>query len=781
MRKIEKKICVIFIFLSLFGGEFGSDHPSLKILPRGDQEVRQGKNIVLTCRAHVPSLELVKDLRWYDSQERQIKQDDRVYTEEQPGEAGIALFIKQISDHDEGIYTCKAVYASNQRLDVSVKISLYVGITWVDAPTTQYAREGHNYKIRCKVRASPPANIDWLKESLIISTGNQYIIESDGLVIHRVSKENAGTYTCRARVPETGELEERDIQLDVQEPPVWVQRPFDLKGIEKGKVELQCTALGSPSPKYTWVDKDGIDATEKEGWKLHEITGTLTAYQVRRQDAGKYTCIVENNAGRLEASADLAVIIRPKVQELYNRTFEVGRMNAELKCRASGDPLPRLQWRKWSSNEPLLMGGQPNDPRIVIRESVIAAPDYTEGEKNWMELSLVIDGILRQDDGLYECKAENDGGSFYKSGHITVEFPPSFEDQPMDKEWSWDQRPVNLTCIARSIPNATISWWFNDQEIGRDALDRNFQIKGHGPRSDLIVTPLETVYYRKYQCKAENPHGLAFHDIILEEAHEPSVLQQAILDKSTATTLQFRFVQPTDIGGLPLDSYAVEYKYPNEDWRSARRRVWPIDIDGNGYILENLTPKTTYDLRFGCKNRVGFSPWGVGIQLTTPMKGRPEAPILSIQTGPGEVLIGDVIELPRSKEYEVSWQIPEDNGVAIDFFLLTYFPVHKDREGTGWKRIGDIKKVEIPHRGNVRWGLQLDYQDTFYQVGLSAHNLLGYSLESALIIKTPKDLVSPPLPPKPTFHTSSPTSKASKANTFLVSFLSIIVNLKIYF
>ena len=44
--------------------------------------------------------------------------------------------------------------------------------------------------------------------------------------------------------------------------------------------------------------------------------------------------------------------------------------------------------------------------------------------------------------------------------------------------------------LARSIPNATISWWFNDQEIGRDALDRNFQIKGHGPRSDLIVTPL---------------------------------------------------------------------------------------------------------------------------------------------------------------------------------------------------------------------------------------------------------------------------------------------------
>jgi hypothetical protein len=45
--------------------------------------------------------------------------------------------------------------------------------------------------------------------------GDQYVIESDGLVIQNVNRDNAGTYTCRARVPETGELEERDIQLDV--------------------------------------------------------------------------------------------------------------------------------------------------------------------------------------------------------------------------------------------------------------------------------------------------------------------------------------------------------------------------------------------------------------------------------------------------------------------------------------------------------------------------------------------------------------------------------------
>ena len=64
------------------------------------------------------------------------------------------------------------------------------GITWQDAPVSQYAALHDHYKvklqwamvkvealnpspqIRCVVRASPPANIDWLKESVIISKGD---------------------------------------------------------------------------------------------------------------------------------------------------------------------------------------------------------------------------------------------------------------------------------------------------------------------------------------------------------------------------------------------------------------------------------------------------------------------------------------------------------------------------------------------------------------------------------------------------------------------------------
>ena len=100
---------------------------------------------------------------------------------------------------------------------------------------------------------------------LYVILGNRYVIETDGLVIKSVRKEDGGTYTCRARVPHTGELEERNIMLDVQEPPKWVIKPFDVEGVESDKVEFKCQALGHPVPSYSWVNWEGIDVRQKEG------------------------------------------------------------------------------------------------------------------------------------------------------------------------------------------------------------------------------------------------------------------------------------------------------------------------------------------------------------------------------------------------------------------------------------------------------------------------------------------------------------------------------------
>ena len=146
--------------------------------------------------------------------------------------------------------------------------------------------------------------------------------------------------------------------------------------------------------------------------------------------------------------------------------------------------------------------------------------------------------------------------------------------------------------LATGIPNATISWWYRNLEIGKEDHDKNFKVYGNGPLTYLEVSPLSGKYFGDYLCRAENPHGSANHSIELIRAQEPTIIQQvcvlfislfdfshltqAVLDRVTSTTLHFRFVQPTNMGGLPLDAYAVEYKETRHEWNLAKRRVWPL-------------------------------------------------------------------------------------------------------------------------------------------------------------------------------------------------------------
>ena len=101
----------------------------------------------------------------------------------------------------------------------------------------------------------------------------------------------------------------------------------------------------------------------------------------------------------------------------------------------------------------------------------------------------------------------------------------------MSEQWSWDQNPINLTCIATAIPNATITWWYRDREINREIIDRNYRVFGHGPRSDLIVTPLDLQYYGRYTCKAINPHGEAFYEIGLSFFKKKLILRGEIIKR----------------------------------------------------------------------------------------------------------------------------------------------------------------------------------------------------------------------------------------------------------
>ena len=52
-----------------------------------------------------------------------------------------------------------------------------------------------------------------------------------------------------------------------------------------------------------------------------------------------------------------------------------------------------------------------------------------------------------------------------------------------------------------------------------------------------------------------------------------------------------------------------------------------------------------------------------------------------------------------------------------------------------WVQIGDIVEIEIQNRGSVRHILDIPYRNTYVKIILQAHNELGFSDETILIIR----------------------------------------------
>ncbi|BET00679.1 Fibronectin type III domain [Nesidiocoris tenuis] len=724
------------------------NEPRLDILPSTATLIKPiGLQTLVTCRPVGGDVSLISNIRWLDTKNRTIEPTKsetkaRISTEDMPPES-LALIITSLQENDAGTYTCVASYAGSKILSKSVEIHTIVAVTWVDAPTEQYPQLGKDYKVRCKVTGKPAPRVEWRVNGQALQPRGRFIAETDGLLIQNVEVADDGTYTCRAFVFDTGELSERHIKVEVHIPPKILEdeMPTSVEFIEGESASITCKADGKPLPTYKWIrssTKENLGVSS-DRFAVNELTGVLQINRVTRDDNGDFICFASNGAGSVERHVRVTVIIKPHVLEIKNISVPIGE-EAILECKATGNPLPSITFRKLTSPMPMVAGIQQNDDRIVIHQR-------ENNERHQAIGDLVISRLHRKDDGLYTCIATNKGGQAMSNGHLTVEFPPSFAHTPMNISWSWDRRPVNLTCIAESIPNATITWTLNERPIQEDP---SFVIYDKGPQSTLLVTPTDRKYYGAYTCHARNRHGLARHLIKLMEAHPPSEVYQAKFNGVTATTAKIIIEAPRTNGGRPIKAYIAQYKLDNQNWNEALNTTWPI---GSNYIIEHLMPQSTYHFRFSAMNEVGISPWAAPLHVLTPGRSNPEEPAFLNAVSPHERHATSEYD----DRFELRWRKPADNGEYIDHYELTYciftgtLSEVKRSDGDSFKEnasyktsrsndvlneITDCQKIilrSIDLTSHVIDGLQ---SDTMYRVELRAHNSIGYSTPGQLLVRT---------------------------------------------
>lgn len=578
---------------------------------------------------------------------------------------------------------------------------------------------GNEYKIKCQVSARPAPTVTWLHDNENVITNDHFIIETHALKIKKVELTDEGQYTCRAAVVVTGELKQRFIRVEVHELPKIEELPTEIEIVEGRNENIRCKASGKPPPKYSWIQtitKRNLSTSDRFG--VDADTGILTITNVNREDSGEYQCIAKNAAGQVNSNAYFNVITKPKIMEFENRTTAVGQV-IEITCKAYGRPAPEVLFRKQTASKPFTKGIQSHDDRIILT----SIPDKAKGETVAI---LSIQNVVREDDGIYECIAENKVATAYKNGHLTVEFPPSFASMTNETVWSWGQRrTVNLTCIAESMPNATIRWTKGDLPLDMTALQIYKQI-GAGPISTLSVTPSDRRDYGHYKCHATNKHGESINLIELKEAEKPPTLQQARMSEVTATTIAFNLSPPSFQPELPIRTITVQYKENNQPWSLAQNKTWSLN---SLYVLETLRPQTTYEFRFRATNDVGDGNWGTNVVETTPIRTFPNPPKIQKRTETSEYDTSIY-----SNQYEVNWITPPDNGEPIDMYDVRHCEVK--RISGGWELQEGTCKVE-PIKGarSKHWLKDLS-ADTYYQVRVRAHNAIGYGNPAEIRFRT---------------------------------------------
>lgn len=96
------------------------------------------------------------------------------------------------------------------------------------------------------------------------------------------------------------------------------------------------------------------------------------------------------------------------------------------------------------------------------------------------------------------------------------------------------------------------------------------------------------------------------------------------------------------------------------------------------YILENLTPRETYNVRFAAKNDVGIGNIGGSQQITMPSQSVPAEPKILISNSPdvNNQITSEIATVsPYGDRFELKWNVPNDNGSPIDSYLIRYCSV----------------------------------------------------------------------------------------------------------
>ncbi|KAA0186981.1 Hemicentin 1, partial [Fasciolopsis buskii] len=376
-------------------------------------------------------------------------------------ESGLFIF-NSLKQEDEGELTCVAKNAAGEdrlTFHVSVQVPPRVSLA---VSTIGY--EDQSATITCEVEGQPEPEVTWeFKGQPLSSTlGNRVRFDSPKQVtIYDLKPTDAGSYFCIAR--SVG----HEVAMDSTYLTVFTKPTFEVtpnkttEAYEARWIQFRCIASGHPKPEIRWMhNNDPIPSNPSKNG-----IGSLVLGPLRTEQAGMYSCVAKNDAGKIEYPFELRMKSRPRVHVYQSDEPSRPEQSTRLRCDVSGDA-DTVVWLK--------------DGDVVSNSSRIAIMDNGK--------SLVIAMTKAKDTGVYQCIASNPVGEDQAELRLVVESKPQLVAVPRNMT-ARAGSVVTLECRAEGEPVPTITW-YKDQEIvplgGTRSIINNgsLRIVGVSPNDD---------------------------------------------------------------------------------------------------------------------------------------------------------------------------------------------------------------------------------------------------------------------------------------------------------
>uniref|UniRef100_A0A8C1GCV3 Hemicentin-1 n=1 Tax=Cyprinus carpio TaxID=7962 RepID=A0A8C1GCV3_CYPCA len=444
-------------------------------------------------------------ITWYKNGEVILSSRQAQYVDR-----GQFLKISRAQVSDAGQYTCKVTSVAGTaekvyELDVYVPPSITAGS---DGPTDMKVLLSKSLILECEAEGHPPPSLTWLKDGSPVAARENLRVLEQGRKLEILSAlpSDAGRYVCVA----TSIAGEREIKYDVSvlvsvhvPPTIHSMGPAERSVVLHTSVSLQCVVSGIPPPSITWL-KDGrpVDTTQ-EILKLESAGRILHIKKARLEDAGKYTCVATNAAGEAQQHIRLNVHEPPSIQyagETLNETILVG-FQIQLKCKATGSPLPAVTWYK--DGRPLTSAAGVN---ILSRGQV-----------------LEIDRAQVSDAGLYKCVAINVAGSTELTYSLQVYVPPSVSSKGGMITVVVND-PVRLECEASGVPVPSLTWLKEGSPVS--SFSDGIQVLSGGRVLSFISAQVSDTGL--YTCVAVNAGGEQHREYDLRVYVPPNIVGEEV-------------------------------------------------------------------------------------------------------------------------------------------------------------------------------------------------------------------------------------------------------------